>query len=74
LFSNDDFAVDHEKKTISISNCQIIPILGILKLMDDLKNFKIKEGWNFTPYSSITDKRSQKPYIKIELFEIRKGE
>jgi hypothetical protein len=34
----EDVAFDEEGKTITISDCRIIPILGTLKMLDDYKN------------------------------------
>jgi hypothetical protein len=62
------------KKSITIKNCLLIPMLGILRLLDDCKNGTLKQGWMFTPYATFTDPGNEKTYTEIKKDQIRAGE
>jgi hypothetical protein len=74
LDDEEDYEYDDEKETIIIKNCFMIPILGILKMSDDYRNGWVKEGFEFEPYGTFTDPTNEKPYMQIQLDQIRKGE
>jgi hypothetical protein len=74
FFSEEDFIIDEENKLITISNCLMIPVLGILKMMDDYKRDEVKEGWKLYPYATHTDPNNEKPYTQIQRNQIREGE
>jgi hypothetical protein len=74
FFGEEDYEYDDEKETIIIKNWFMIPILGILKMSDDYKNGWVKEGFEFEPYGTFTDPKNEKPYVQIQLDQIRKGE
>jgi hypothetical protein len=74
FFSEADYEYDDGKETIIIKNCFMIPILGILKMSDDYKNGWVKECFKFEPYGTFTDPKNKKPYLQIQLDQIRKGE
>jgi hypothetical protein len=50
----------------------MIPILGILKMVDDYKNDCLKQGFESEPYATFTDPKHEKPYIEIQRNQIRK--
>jgi hypothetical protein len=70
----EDYEKDDIKKTIIIKNWLMIPILGTLKMSDDYKNGWVKEGFELEPYGTFTDPTNEKPYVQIQLDQIRKGE
>jgi hypothetical protein len=74
FFNEGDYEYDDERETIIIKNWLMIPILGTLKMFDDYKNGQVKEGFEFEPYGSFTDPKNEKPYVQIQLDQIRKGE
>jgi hypothetical protein len=58
-------------KSITIKNCILIPLLGILRLLDDFKNGTLKQGWRFTPYATFIDPGNEKAYTEIQIDQIR---
>jgi hypothetical protein len=74
FFDEEDYEKDDIKKTIIIKNWLMIPILGTLKMSDDYKNGWVKEGFELEPYGTFTDPKNEKPYVQIQLDQIRKGE
>jgi hypothetical protein len=74
FFSRKDYVISGEDETIIIINCLMIPVLGILKMMDDYKRNEVKEGWELCPYAIHTDPNNEKPYTQIQRNQIREGE
>jgi hypothetical protein len=76
LFSKEDYSINDiaNKKSITIKNCLLIPMLGIFRLLDDFKNGTLKQGWRFTPYATFTDPGNDKAYTEIKKDQIRAGE
>jgi hypothetical protein len=74
FFSEEDYIIDEENESITISNCLMIPVLGILKMMDDYKRNEVKEGWELCPYATHSDPNNEKPYTQIQRNQIREGE
>jgi hypothetical protein len=74
FFSKEDYLIDDENKLITISNCLMIPVLGIMRMMDDYKHDNVKKGWQLCPYATHTDPNNEKPYTQIQRNQIREGE
>jgi hypothetical protein len=74
FFNKKDYEIDYKMKLITIKNCLIIPILGILKMIDDFKNDNLKKGFELCPYATHTDSANEKAYTEIRRDQIRKGE
>jgi hypothetical protein len=74
LFEKDEenIVVDDEEKTITISDCRIIPILGTLKMLDDYKNGQVSEEWELSTYSTFEEAHSDVGYREVK--EFREGE
>jgi hypothetical protein len=51
----EDIAVDDNSKEITIRDCRIIPVLGMLKMLDDYNSKSISEGWKLSTYSTFKE-------------------
>jgi hypothetical protein len=74
FFDREDYEIDGKRKIITIKNWLMIPVLGILKMLDDYKNDELKQGFELGPYATFTDPKNEKPYIEIQRNQIREGE
>jgi hypothetical protein len=74
FFDREDYEIDYEKESIAIKNWLIIPILGILRMIDDYKNDSLKEGFELCPYATLTNPGNEKAYSQIRIGQIREGE
>jgi hypothetical protein len=68
----EDIVIDSKYKTITISDCRIIPILGTLKMLDDYKNGEISNEWKLSTYSTFEEAHSD--FGLEEVKEFREGE
>jgi hypothetical protein len=68
----EDVAIDKGNETITISDCRIIPIIGILKMIDDYRDGEVSEEWELSTYSTFEEAHSD---IECEeAKEFREGE
>jgi hypothetical protein len=74
FFDQEDYEIDDEKESITIENWLMIPVLGILRMMDDYKNGCLKQGFKFEPYATFADPKHEKSCAMINRNQIRKGE
>jgi hypothetical protein len=74
FFDQEDYEIDHESESIIIKNWFMIPILGILRMVDDYKKGCLKQGFELEPYAIFTDPENKKPYTEIERNQIKEGE
>jgi hypothetical protein len=68
----EDIVIDSKYKTITISDCRIIPILGTLKMLDDYKNGEISKEWKLSTYSTFEEAHSDLGLEEAK--EFREGE
>jgi hypothetical protein len=68
----EDVAIDEEDKTITISDCRIIPILGTLKMLDDYRDGQVSKEWRLSTYSIFEEAHNERAYEEVK--EFREGE
>jgi hypothetical protein len=68
----EDVAIDKENETITISDCRIIPIIGILKMIDDYRDGEVSEEWELSTYSTFEEAHSDIECEEVK--EFREGE
>jgi hypothetical protein len=67
-----DYKINHDTRVITISDCRIIPILGMLRMFDDYKSASISQDWKLSTYSTFEEVSFSQAYEKIA--EFRQGE